>query len=97
MSNQSNSELIDFVKTITIAITTLSESGKQTSETLGALKEVISNQSIANTKAFENLSGKDDVLGSKMDNLFKVFLYVITSLIGVIAALVGVKYIFKIP
>ena len=86
---QSSSEIIDFIKQTTVAITTISESTKSLEQTTGALKEMISTQNTVNATAFSNLDGK-------MDGLATMFKYVIVPLIAGILALVGVKTFFKL-
>ena len=82
-------EIIDFVKQTTIAITTISESTKSLQETTGAIKEMVSAQSVANAQGFEKLDGK-------MNGLTTMFKYVIVPLIAGILALVGVKLLFQL-
>ena len=82
-------EIIDFVKKTTEAITVISQSTSQNAETLGAVKEMISNQNTSQAKSFEQIDGK-------MDGLLTMFKYVIVPLIGGILSLVGIKYLFKI-
>ncbi len=97
MSNKSQSEIIDFVSKITVAMTVISESTKQNAETTGAIKEMISTQNSTNGKAFEGLTGDNKVLGSKMDNIKTILVAVVLPLIGAMLSLVGVKMFFKIP
>jgi L-lactate permease len=82
-------EIIDFVKQTTIAITTISESTKSLQETTGAIKEMISAQNVVNAQSTEKLSGK-------MDGLITMFKYVIIPLVAGILALVGVKLVFNL-
>lgn len=89
MTKQSNTEIIDFVKQTTVAITTISESTKQLTEMTGGIKEMIANQNIVNVRAFEAIT-------QKQDGLMTMFKYVIVPLIGLFASLVGVKYLFKL-
>ena len=84
-----DAELIEFVKKTTEAIYAISENTKQNAETAGAIKDIISVQSTANAKSFENISGK-------MDGLLMMFKYVVVPLVGGILALVGVKTLFKL-
>ena len=83
------SEIIEFVKQTTIAITTISESTKSLQETTGAIKEMISAQNVVNAQSTEKLGGK-------MDGLKTMFIYVIVPLISGILALVGVKMVFNL-
>ena len=83
------SEIIEFVKQTTVAITTISESTKSLQETTGAIKEMISAQNVVNAQSTEKLGGK-------MDGLKTMFIYVIVPLISGILALVGVKMVFNL-
>ena len=87
--NQSNLEIVDFVKKTTEAITVISESTKELGRTTRAIQEAISTQSIANSTSFQNIEGK-------MDGLLTMFKYVVIPLISGILGLVGVKMIFKL-
>ncbi len=88
-TNKQSSEIIDFVKQTTAAITVISESTKQIGETTGAIKEMISAQNTTNARAFESIDGK-------MDGLLTMFKYVVLPLVTGILALVGIKMIFKL-
>ena len=88
MSTQ-QSEIIEFVKKTTEAITVISEATKSLEGTTGALKEMVNSQTIANGTNFERLSGK-------MDGLTTMFKYVIIPLVGGILSLVGVKFLFNL-
>ena len=83
------SEIIEFVKQTTIAITTISESTKSLQETTGAIKEMISAQNVVNAQSTEKLGGK-------MDGLITMFKYVIIPLVAGILGLVGVKMVFNL-
>jgi len=87
MPKQSNTEIIDFVRKTTEAITVISESTKSLEQTTGAIKEMINTQNVNNSKEFENLDGK-------MDGLTVMFKWVIVPLIVGILALAGVKTVF---
>ncbi len=89
-NDQTNSDIIEFVRKTTEAITVISQSTKQLSENTGALKEMINAQNVANVRSFEAIEGK-------MDGLATMFKYVIIPLVGGVLALVGVKTIFNIP
>ena len=83
------SEIIEFVKQTTVAITTISETTKSLEQTTGAIKEMISAQNVVNAQSTEKLGGK-------MDGLKTMFIYVIVPLISGILALVGVKMVFNL-
>ena len=84
-----DTEIIDFIKKTTEAITIISESTKQNAATSNAIKEMISAQNTTNATSFKNLEGK-------MDGLLTMFKYVIAPLVAGILALVGIKTIFKL-
>lgn len=88
MTNQ-QTEIIDFVKKTTEAITIISESTKQQAVTQGRIVEMLNTQNTLNTQNFEKLEGK-------VDGLSTMFKYVIVPLVGGILAIVGVKTIFKL-
>jgi hypothetical protein len=88
MSTQ-QSEIIDFVRKTTEAITIISESTKQQAVTTGRIVEMLNTQNTLNTQGFEKLDGK-------LDGLVTMFKYVIAPLVGGILALVGIKMIFKL-
>ena len=85
----SGTNIIDFVRKTTEAITVISESTKEQAKTSGAILQVINSQGIANATAFESLEGK-------MNGLETMFKYVIAPLVGGILLLVGVKMVFKL-
>ena len=86
---QSNSEIIDFVRKTTEAITVISESTKSLEQTTGAIKEMISAQTASNGQSFEKVNGK-------IDGLSTLFKYVIVPLVAGILSLVGVKYLWNL-
>lgn len=88
-SKQANSDIIDFVRKTTEAITVISESTKSLEQTTGAIKEMISAQNTINATAFKELDGK-------MDGLQTMFKFVIVPLIAGILGLVGVKFLFNL-
>lgn len=94
---KSNGDIVEIVGSVTKAITVISESTKQNADTSTAIKDMIAAQNVANTKGFEDLKGKNDVLSGKMDGLRLLFTYVIVPLMSIITALVGIKMIFKLP
>ncbi len=84
-----DSEIIEFVKKTTEAITVISENTKEVARTTKAIQDSINAQNTVNAKSFEELGGK-------MDGLLTMFKYVIMPLVGGILALVGIKMIFKL-
>lgn len=82
-------EIMEFVRKTTEAITVISESTKSLEGTTGAIKEMINAQNVTNAKSFEELSGK-------VDGLATMFKYVIIPLVAGILALVGVKLVFNL-
>ena len=83
------SEIVEFVKQTTVAITTISESTKSLQETTGAIKEMVSAQNVVNAQGFEKLDGK-------MNGLLVMFKYVIVPLVAGILGLVGIKMVFNL-
>ena len=79
MEGKVNPDIIEFVRKTTEAITIISESTKQQVQVTGAIKEMISTQNAANVTAFEKLNGKQDAALDKMEDLKKVFLYVLRN------------------
>jgi len=88
-SKQYNSEIIEFVRKTTEAITVISESTKSLEGTTGAIKEMINTQNVNNAKAFEALDGK-------MSGLMTMFKYVIIPLVAGILSMVGIKFLFNL-
>lgn len=88
MTNQ-QTEIIDFVRKTTEAITVISEATKEQAKTSRAILRVVNGQSVANGTAFKGLEGK-------MDGLLTMFKYVIVPLVTGILALVGIKMVFKL-
>jgi hypothetical protein len=88
MTNQ-QTEIIDFVKKTTEAITVISESTKQQAVVTGRIVEMLNTQNTLNAQGFEKVEGK-------IDGLMTMFKYVIIPLIAGILSLVGVKYLFKL-
>lgn len=89
VKNQSNLEIIDFVRKTTEAITVISLSTKAIVNNTTAIQKTLNKQNIASTKSLEDLDGK-------MDGLLTMFKYVIVPLVSGILALVGIKMIFKL-
>ncbi len=87
--NQSNLEIVDFVKQVSEAMTVMAEGNRQLNETTVALKDMINAQNVANATAFKGLDGK-------MDGLMTMFKYVVAPLIAGIVGLVGAKMLFKL-
>ena len=83
------SEIIDFVRKTTEAITVISESTKEIGRNTRAIQKSIATQNTANATAFESLDGK-------MDGLLTMFKYVVVPLVTGILALVGIKMVFKL-
>ncbi len=87
--NQSNLEIVDFVKQVSEAMTIMAEGIKQGNEINGSIKELINAQNVATATAFKGLDGK-------MDGLMTMFKYVIVPLITGIVGLVGAKMLFHL-
>lgn len=89
MSRQSESDIIEFVRKTTEAITVISEATKQQAATSSKIVDIVTAQKTANEVSFKELSGK-------MDGLSTMFKYVIVPLVAGILSLVGVKLLFKL-
>ena len=87
--NQSNLEIVDFVRKTTEAITVISESTKQQAIVQGRIVEMLNTQNTLNAQNAAQLDGK-------MDGLLTMFKYVIIPLIAGITGLVGAKLLFHL-
>lgn len=86
---KNQTEIIDFVRKTTEAITVISESTKQQAIVQGKIVEMLNSQNVLNAQGFEKLEGK-------VDGLSTMFKYVIVPLVAGILSLVGVKYLFNL-
>jgi len=82
-------EIIDFVKKTTEAITVISESTKQQAMVTGRIVEMLNTQNTLNAQGFERVDGK-------VDGLQTMFKYVIIPLVAGVLGLVGVKMVFNL-
>jgi len=86
---QDDTELIEFVKKMTEAITVISESTRGIKQVSEDLRNTMAAHDVSSASSFQKID-------TKLDGLMTMFKYVIFPLVSGILALVGIKMIFKL-